>query len=840
MIARFTLLAGTALLALAAPAHSREPAQQAEQPPPAAPEAAPATEPDGEVELAPPLPSGDIVVTARRRSESLQNVPLAVSVVGGEQIARTGTFNVAKLTQIQPSLQFYSTNPRNSAANIRGLGAPFGLTNDGIEQGVGVYIDQVYNSRIAAATFDFLDVEQIEVLRGPQGTLYGKNTTAGAISITTRKPSFDFEGRAEVTAGNLGQIQAKASVSGPLIADRLALRLGISSSDRRGTITNVTTSNRVNEQDNLGLRGSLLWRPTPKLDVILSGDYNRQDPECCAQIYVRTGATQRPLSRQFAGLAAAFGYTPPSTDAFDRLTDLDTALDAFQEIGGASLRAEWTLGPGRLTSVSAWRFWNWGPSNDRDFTGLPITTVSANPSKQDQYSQELRYAVSGERLDYVVGLFAYSQKQHTTGAQEQGPAASRWLLNPGNVPSGSSACNPVTANACNPAVLNGLRSENDILLKTTSLAAFGQLSWTLTDRLTLQPGLRVNYDKKSGSYEAVVTTGAGVVLVCNPIPASSEARDQCANLPPQSYDPKFGDWNISGDFTLSYKPAADVLAYATYAKSFKSGGINLAGLPLDANNLPILTAQTVKPEDVNHFELGLKTQLWGRRATLNLSGFWTEIADYQATVTNGQLGVLRGYLANAEKVRVRGVEFDFSVRPSERLSLYASGAFTDHEYVKFVDAPCPPELSGGPTAGAGQTPSAPGTPGGLSPANCNISGQWLPGISRWSASFGAEYGVPARLFGVDGQFYGAYDGNYRSRFSSNPSRSLYTDIDGYSLSNLRLGFRTPSRWDVYGWIRNAFGNRYYEVLALQSGSTGLVVGQPGDPRTYGVTLRARF
>jgi iron complex outermembrane receptor protein len=835
MIARLALLSGTALLALAAPAHAQAPVQEAEQPPPAAAEGA-AVE-----ETAPALTPGDIVVTARRRTESLQNVPLAVSVVGGEQIARTGNFNVAKLTQIQPSLQFYSTNPRNSAANIRGLGAPFGLTNDGIEQGVGVYIDQVYNSRIAAATFDFLDVEQIEVLRGPQGTLYGKNTTAGAINITTRAPSFSFEGRAELSLGNLGYRQAKASVSGPLIEDKLAIRLAASTTDRRGTIYNVTSDRRVNELDNLGLRGSLLWVPSSALKLTLSGDYNRQNPECCAQIYVRTGATQRPLSRQFAALAAAFGYAPPSTNAFDRLTDLDTPLDAFQEIGGASLRAEWQLGPGTLTSVSAWRFWNWGPSNDRDFTGLPITTVSANPSKQNQYSQELRYAVNGDHLDYVAGLFAYHQKQHTTGEQQQGIAASRWLLNPGNVPFGSSACIPATANACNPAVLNGLRSENDILLKTTSLAAFGQLSWKVTDRLKLQPGLRVNYDKKSGSYVATVFNGAGAPVICNPAPTNAILRDQCATLPPQSYNPRFSDWNVSGDFTASYAIAKDVLGYATYAKSFKSGGINLAGLPLDANNNPILSAQTVKPEDVDHFELGLKTQFWGRRATLNLAAFWTEIKNYQATVTNGQLGVLRGYLANADKVRVRGIEADFSLRPSDRFSLYASGAFTDHEYVKFVDAPCPPELAGGTAAAAGQAPSAPGTAGGISPANCNISGQWLPGISRWAASLGGEYELPERpLFGIPGQVFIGFDGSYRSKFSSNASRSAYTDVKGYALANFRAGFRAAAGWELNAWIRNAFDEHYYEVLATQSGSTGLVVGQPGDPRTYGATFRVKF
>ena len=805
---RFLLLASAALATTPACAQS-SPEEPAEAPPAQASSAEAA--PDGE--------GDDIVVTARRRDEQLQDVPLAISVLGGAQLDSTGSINVGRLQQIQPSVQFFSTNPRNSAANIRGLGAPFGLTNDGIEQGVGIYIDEVYYSRIAVATFDFLDVERIEVLRGPQGTLYGKNTTAGAINIVTRAPTFEPEARLELSLGNLDYIAAKASVSGPIVADKLAVRIAASKSRRRGTIFNVAADRRVNEQDNLGLRGQLLWRAGDDLDVTLSADYNRQNPECCAQIYVRTGATQRPLSRQYAALAAAFNYTPPSTDPFDRLTDLDTPLDAFQELGGVALRAKWDLGPGTLTSVTAWRFWNWGPSNDRDFTGLPITTVSANPSRQDQYSQELRYAGSSGSLDYVGGLFAYRQKQHTTGAQEQGPAASRWLLN------------PASANAGNPAVLNGLRSENDIRLETTSLAAFGQLSWRVSDRLRLQPGLRVNYDKKVGSYVAVVTTGTGSTTLNN---------DQRGILAPQSYEAKFSGWNVSGDFTIAYDLARDVLAYATYARSFKSGGINLAGLPLDSANNPILGAATVKPEKVDHFEIGLKTQFLHRRATLNLAGFWTGIKDYQATVTNGQLGVLRGYLANAEKVRVRGLEADFSVRPVRGLSLYVSGAFTDHEYVRFVDAPCPPELAGGAAATPANPASAPGTPGGFSPANCDISGQWLPGISKWALSWGGEYGLPAKLLGRPGEAYAGFDGSYRSRFSSNPSRSAYTDIDGYALASFRLGFRTDDGWNSFLWVRNAFDAEYYDVLATQSGSTGLIVGQPGDPRTWGLTVQKRF
>ncbi|KQU62431.1 TonB-dependent receptor [Sphingomonas sp. Leaf339] len=774
---------------------------------------------------------GDIVVTARRRAESIQQVPIAISVIGGAALAETGTYNVSRLTQLQPTLQFYSTNPRNSAANIRGLGAPFGLTNDGIEQGVGIYVDQVYYSRIASATFDFTDTERIEVLRGPQGTLYGKNTTAGAINVITRKPSFTPEARVELTAGNLDFFQGKASVSGPLVDDKVAIRLSTSVTTRRGTIYNVRQDEYQNSQDNLGLRTQILWKAAPNLDLTLYGDYNRQNPNCCVQYYARTGATQRPLNRQYAALAAAQGYVVPSTNAFDRVTDVDTDLRAKQELGGLSLVANWDLGAATLTSVSAYRFWHWNPSNDRDFIGLPITTVSANPSQQSQVTQELRLASNGNTaLDYVLGAFYFYQKIDTQGLQVQGPAASRFLLNPGaSVLPGASGCATATTTACIPAALNNLTSRNTIGFTNTSAAVFGKLTWHASDQLSISPGLRVNYDKKDGSYVSLVTNGTNTALT----------NDQRGVLAPQSYDPSFDNWNVSGDLTVAYDISRDVHYYATYARSYKSGGINLSGLPLDAQNNPILSTATVRPEKVNHFELGLKTQFADRRATVNIAGFWTEIEDYQATVTNNQVGVLRGYLANAGKVRTRGIEVDSAFRPTSRINLYANGAFTDASYVRFVDAPCPPELAGGTTVGAGQTPAAAGTLG-LSPANCNISGQWLPGVSRWAFSYGAEYDLPARVAGVDGQFYLGYDGSYRSKFSSNPSRSLYTDINGYALSNFRLGFKAEKSWNAFLWLRNAFDQNYYDVLATQSGSTGLVVGQPGDPRTYGLTVSASF
>jgi iron complex outermembrane receptor protein len=769
--------------------------------------------------------SNDIIVTARRRSEGAQDIPLAVTVLGAQQIAETGAFNVSRLQQLAPSLQFTSSNPRNTTLNIRGLGVPFGLTSDGFEQGVGLYIDDVYYSRVASAAFDFLDVAQIEVLRGPQGTLYGKNTTAGAVSITTNQPTFDFEGSAEVSLGNYAFKQARVAVSGPL-SDTIAVRVAASATDRSGTISNVTSGQDIQSLDNLGIRAQVLWQPTPDLKITLAGDYNRQDANCCGSVFVRTVSTQRPLNRQFAALAAAQNYRPVSADPFDRLSDLDASLNAGNDVGGVALRVNWDVGPGTLTSVTAWRYWDWKPENDRDFTGLPIVTESNNPSQQNQYTQELRYAYAGKRFDFVVGAFAFDQRIDTQGLEAHGAASSRWTIAPSNALSND------------PSVLNGLTARNTQFLESTSAAVFGQLSFKVTDAFTVQPGARLNYDKKSGFYQRRVFTGTGAELTGRETDARSRA--QLGVFQPQLSAPEDTDWNFTYDLTLSYELAPDILAYGTYAKSFKTIGINQNGLPTDANGVPIADAGTIRPENVDHFELGLKTQFWDRKATLNFAAFRTDIRDYQAIVTNGQFGVLRGFLANAEKVRSQGIEADFSVRPSERFSAYVSGAYTDATYVRFVDAPCPPELSGGTTAAAGQTPSAPGTPGGISPANCDISGARLPGVSEWSFSFGAEANLPSSLLGLGGEFYLGYDGSYRSDFSSNASPSAATRVDGYSLSNVRLGFRSDNGLNIFGWVRNAFDENYFEQLFIAPGNTGLIAGIPGDPRTWGATISKSF
>src|SRR5215471_9930102 len=440
--------------------------------------------------LSPARFSQSVVVTARRVEELAQDVPIPVSVVKGDLVSDTGAFNVNRLKEMIPTVQFYSTNPRNSAINIRGLGAPFGLTNDGLEPGVGLYIDGVFFSRPASATLDFLDVDQVEVLRGPEGTLFGKNTTAGAINVTTRKPSFTRGTEVEVNYGSLQFVQAKASVTGPL-SKTLAGRISFSGTTREGTTFDTLTRQNVNDMNNVGLRGQLLFAPSDRLAVTLAIDGTRQRATCCTQVLEGVAPTLRPANRQWAQIIADLHYTPPSYDAFDRRTDIDSPLRSYQDLGGASLNVDWKVGSGRLTSTTAWRYWNWDPASDRDFIGLPVTTISAGTSKQHQWTQEVRYAEDiSRKLNFVAGAFLFNQTFDSDPAirQEQGSAAARFLLAPSPA-------------ASTPGLLDGYGFNQYLKYDNVSAALLGQVQWSIGDRLRVLPGLRLNYDTKKVDFD---------------------------------------------------------------------------------------------------------------------------------------------------------------------------------------------------------------------------------------------------------------------------------------------------------------------------------------------------
>lgn len=755
------------------------------------------------IQLQPQYQKDTIIITSRRRREVLQDVPIPISVVTGALVEEAGAFNVNRLKELVPSVQLYSSNPRNTALNIRGQGTTFGLTNDGVEPGVGFYVDGVYYARPAATTLDFIDVERIEVLRGPQGTLFGKNTTAGAFNVTTRKPSFKPGANFELSYGNYGFIQAKASVTGGL-SKKLAGRLSFSGTQRNGVIENVVTQQYINDLNNLGVRGQLLYKPSDKVDITLAGDATTQRPNGYAQVVAGVVPTLRPSYRQFNQIIKDLNYSLPSQDPFDRKIDHNTPWRSNNDLGGVSLNADIKLGSGTLTSTTAWRYWLWDPSNDRDFTGLSVLSKSQAPSKHTQWSQEVRYAGNlSSHLNAVVGLFAIGQNLDTDPYQieESGPA--QWRFSQSTT----------SAKWNTPGLFDGYGIKTKSALESFSGAAFGQLDWEVASRLHVLGGLRYNYDQKKVDYSRQTYGGLQTTD-----PDLIALKQLVYN--DQAFNTNTSNTNLSGQITLNFKAAKQVNTYATYSTSYKSVGLNLGGLPT-ANGEVLLELATIKPEYVQHFEVGIKTTPTSG-TTLNLTAYNTNIKDFQTQVQTAEVGVNRGYLANAEKVRIRGIEFDGNTRIGKHFTAYGGLAYTEGKYVSFKNAPVPLEETGAASAFK------------------DISGGKLPGISNTTISLGSEFTTPAAFFGKVGRFFIAFDGYYRSSFSSSPSPSKYLNIDGYALLNGRTGFRVSNGLSAFIWGRNLLNKNYFEQLLPAAGNAGQYAAVLGDPRMYGLTLRYAF
>jgi iron complex outermembrane recepter protein len=745
----------------------------------------------------------DVVITSRRRQESAQDVPIPISVIRGVTAEDAGAFNVNRLKELVPTVQLYSSNPRNTTLNIRGLGSTFGLTNDGIDPGVGFYVDGVYYARPAATTLDFVDIDQIEVLRGPQGTLFGKNTTAGAFNITTRAASFDPGASFEVSYGNYGFVQAKASVTGPL-GKKLAARASFSGTQRDGLLYNVRTQRPVNDLNNLGFRGQLLYTPTENIRITLIGDNATQKPDGYAQVVAGVVPTKRAAYRQFNAIIADLNYSLPSTNPFDRIIDHDTPWRSGNQLGGVSLNAEIKLGGGTLTSTSAWRYWNWDPSNDRDFTGLPVLRLSQATSRHEQWTQEVRYAGNfTPRLSGVAGVFAIGQDLITDPVhiEESGAAQWRFIQN---------STSPLWQT---PGLLDGYGIKTTSRLQSFGGAVFGQLDWALTDKLHVLPGIRFNYDQKEvafkrETYGGLQTTNPALLALKNAVYTN------------QDFQANVQENNFSGQLTVAYKASKELNAFATYSNSYKPVGVNLGGLPT-ANGQVLTDLARIKPEYVTHFELGVKTRP-SPQSTLNLVVHNTDIKDYQTQVQTAEVGVNRGYLANAERVRVIGAELDGNIRINNQLSFNGALAFTDGKYVSFANAPVPLEEVGGEAAFK------------------DISGGALPGISKWAGSAGGEISESGKFMSLKGRYFLALDTYYRSSFSSSASPSQYLNIDGYALLNGRVGFRASNGLSILLWSRNLLNQNYFEQLLPAAGSAGHYAAVLGDQRTFGTTLRYNF
>jgi iron complex outermembrane receptor protein len=767
--------------------------------------AVPAEEPAADA-ASPSLDDSDILVTARRRQERAQDVPIALTAVSGDTLERTGAVSLTQIAQLTPTLVIRNNNARNTFANIRGLGSNSDQ-NDGLEIGVGFYIDDVYYGRVGASQFDFIDLERVEVLRGPQGTLFGKNTTAGAINITTRGPSFETGFTGEATLGEDGYHQVRGSLTGGLIKDFAAVRLTVSDTHRDGALFNLYNNRKVNDYDNFSVRGQLLLTPAPNVNIRIIGDYSKQTAYSRIASVVglfnrfANGAT---LTNNWLDRATRGGYTPrfDINDPWARQVDVNGPIQANMKGYGVSGKIDWDLGPITLSSITAWRGWDWLPDNDTDSTPLAVTLRSGTDNHQRQFSQEVRLASNGERkLDYVVGLYYFWQNVNGLGHYQQGPDSASWN-------------NPNANRALANYALNGFLSYSIIEPVTKSYAAFGEATWHATDSLSVTAGLRFTHEDKTGLFDQYTAAGNDLSVLSPADRAAAQAlRD--AIYPQKRYTTGLKDDALTGRLTIAYKVAPDVLAYATYSRGSKSGGLSLGDLP--AGISPV-----VKPETVNAWELGVKSQFWDRRVTLNAAAYWTEVKNYQAGVTE-QIGTTSSsirYISNIPGVRSRGFELDLTVAPTEWIRFSGSAAYNQATYKDYRNAQVAPENRN------------------LTQIQ-DLTGVQLANAPKFIYNIAADLVQPVSLLTPSDELYTRLDYNHRSSNDTSGSNSIYTRIPGYGLANARIGVRLQdARYDLAVWVTNLFDKQYFESLGASN--QGLITGALGTPRTFGGTLRVRF
>ncbi len=742
-------------------------------------------------------PNDDIVVTARYKNETLQTVPIAITALSSAQIeAVGGQTSLKTLAVFAPSVSIQGFSGRNQTITIRGLGTNSGGTNDGLDQGVGLYIDGVYRPRTGTVINDLLDLDSVQVLRGPQGTLFGKNTVAGAIDVRTKLPSFAPEFASDITYGNHNYMRAQASASGGL-TDTLALRLSGLVSARDGLVYNTTQHQDWDNYENVAVKADLLWKPSTALTFRLIGDYARQTGNMGFYLPGEVLPTTRDNGVAVKGFyqhAAEVGYTPIAIDPYRRQTDINGSQAIRMPSGGVTARIDATLGGHTLTSITAGRFWKWIPNWDGDQFGADVLGQATVATDQKQFSQELRLtSPSGGSIEYTAGLYYFWQRADLTQELSFGKDAAKWYLGA----------------AAPDALLNGLDTFSYLNPSTNSYASYGQATWHVTPSTSLTGGLRYTYEKKAGSYDAV-QVGTPAPISSLPVAYQATAAAVRAAYAPSggAYEASRSKGTVSWLLSANQDIGDDVHAYASYSRGYKSAGINLVRQSAGINIF-------VEPEKVDTYEVGFKTQLLDRRVQFNTALFWTIDQNYQANLYDVSNRI--SYLGNAGKVRSRGVEVDLRASVARGLTFSGSGSFTDAKYLRYTNAICPFLQSYQPS--------------------CDISGQRLSGTSKWAGAVQARYEAPVsdRLIG-----YTAADASYRSSFFSAVNDDPFSRIKGYALVGAQLGLRAADGpWDVSVWGRNLF-DKDYLVTSTVNATWGITQVGVGEPRTYGVTLRTRF
>jgi iron complex outermembrane receptor protein len=726
-----------------------------------------------------------VTVESRRRSEDAQQVPTAMSVLGAQTLEEQRLYRLQDLQQAMPSVNVAFMHARQSSLSIRGLGN--NPASDGLEGSAGIYLDNVYLGRPGMAVFDLLDVEQIELLRGPQGTLFGKNTTAGVLNITTRRPSSTPQGSFASSVGEDGYSQNQASFSGPL-NDTLSGRIAAYKTHENGYVKNEFDGHTLGGGVRQGVRGQLLFQPNDDFNLRWLADYHEEDSSAGTRSLFSTGPTINGFNR-YEQRAAAVGAT--LVDGRRVNLDADQNVTVFQ--GGTSLEANWNLrNDYTLTSISAYRWWDFTPRND-DELNVDVMHNVGQSARDKQYSQEIRLASPvGEHFDYVLGAYYFRQEMSNKVFTDYGPLADTW-------------------NGTPQGALNNVTSVGHGDVDTDSFATFAQGTWHLTPVLDFSLGVRGTYERKLAQVTRNAPVGgAGVSGAAAAARAGRSGTYDSGDLSLYSFSP-------SALASLAWHVSDEVLAYASLSHGEKSGGVNLS-----VASAPVAGADSllIGSERANDAELGIKTTLLDQRLLLNANLFWTVVHGYQ---TNAYDDVnLTSYLTNAGTVRSRGLELDSSWRPISGLTINVNGSFNDVRYLSYDEAPCPAEVALRPGA----------------PAACDLSGHAVVGASKWIFNSNASYQWNLQN-GLQPYVNGSYA--WRSHAVGTVDDSREAQLPGYGLVNLSGGVRGDwgkGQWDVSLWMKNAFDKTYYTTL--WNSPNGAYTGVLGTPRTVGMTARYDF
>jgi len=787
----------------------------------------------------------EIIVTATKRPETVFDVPVAVTAVTGKLLDEAKIRDVSDLQNVAPTLTFnQSTGGLQTVFAIRGIGTAG--QNTGLEQSVGVIIDGVARGRPGAALGDYVDIEQIEVLRGPQGTIFGKNTSAGVINVRTAKPSFEAKAKAELTIGNFDLRQIRASVSGP-VTDTLAASLSGSFHSRDGYLENLTPDlPDSNDRDRWSLRGQLLWEPSDDISLRIIGDYAEANELCCrpstlllgptAAIIENLGGNVVPSTEGTIGVNSG-GIADIGDREFFGNASQET-IDPFED-AGISAELEWDLGKVAATAIGSYRIFESLPFVDGDQTDLDLFRALTTGQDIDETSLELRFASDNDSdIDWLIGGYYFDQHIDAQSSLGFGPDTRAYLDALLPIPGLINIIGALSGN--DPSTFfPEIASEEFIPYDSESVAVFGNVTWHATDKLDLTAGFRYTDESKSADYNITSTDPFSTIdlLTISPALAPLGGLLQLA-IPVDPFSVDFDDDDFSIELSASYELADNFNLYGRFAQGYKSGGLNLtrsgpntgpaasdrtqdfeALLAEDPNLTPLESLQnavTFQPEEVDAFELGFKSRWFDNRLKLDATIYTQSLENFQANSFNGTVFTIR----NAGEVRSRGIELDYNAKLSDHWILNGAATFQDVEYRDFVGAAATAsQIAMGQTSQdlTGETPNF-------------VSDVVLTGSVNYARPISENYSVTSRL---------GY--RFRTDYTTGQDNDTPTIQDDFITLDGSIGLlKTDGPWAIDLWVKNLTDEDVINIAfdtPLQSGSFGAFLEAP---RTYGATLRLNW